>query len=197
MNELDPIPRPDLVDEATWEALTPGERVRALKSAEEGLPLPAHVYGDLRELPAWAFYGPETGLPEDWFNLQGFLLPRFRPGGGDRPRFLAWKREIRLRRRILADLEARSLRWRDAESWFLLVLVGIAVVIGSAAGRSRSWWLPQAITVAVSLALGLAAHLLLPLAVRAGVAWVLWRRTGRRTAQRLGGRVERTAPLRR
>lgn len=41
MNELDPIARPEAFDEESWEALTPGERVRVLRFAEDQVALPA------------------------------------------------------------------------------------------------------------------------------------------------------------
>lgn len=133
MNELDPIDRPEVFDEGAWEAMTPGERVRTLRYAEDQVALPAETYRALRRLPSWAFYGPEHGLPAECFNQLGFLLPRYRPGGGEHQAFEAWRRELRLRRRIVDGLWERwRERWRWWEPWLALcgaMLVAIAGVV--------------------------------------------------------------------
>lgn len=127
MNELDPIARPEIFDEPSWEALTPGQRVRLLREAEDRLALPLETYRALRELPSWAFYGPEHGLPPECFNELGFVLPRYRPGGSEHEAFQAWRRQLRLRGRIVERLWERwRERWRWWEPW--LALLGALMV---------------------------------------------------------------------
>ena len=131
MNELDPIARPEVFDADSWEALTPGERVRALRFAEDQVALPAETYRDLRRLPSWAFFGPEHGLPPECFNQLGFLLPRYRPGGAEREVFLAWQREHRLRRWIVDRLWERwRERWRRVEPWLALLGLTLVGIVG-------------------------------------------------------------------
>lgn len=188
INELDPIRRPAEVDEEVWEAMTAGERVRALKFAEDSIPLPARVYRELRELPSWAFYGPETGLPEDWFNRQGFLLPRFRPGGVARPLFLAVSRDIRLRRRVSLTLRERwGRRWRESGGWFglavaavLTIALAVYEVHFSPEGQDWPFGVAQLVAIVAGAAVSILLGLLLPYVERAAIAWILWRRTGRR-----------------
>jgi hypothetical protein len=110
MIELPPIvlDPPASVDRAGWERLSDGERLRWLKAHQYELHLTRNQFLELSRVPFWAAYGPEHGLPADLFNEQGFLLPKYRPGGGLYDDFRRWRRtyrlaswrQLRLRRRV-------------------------------------------------------------------------------------------------
>ncbi len=95
---LDPDWHPSEVSEGEWSELPEGVRVRALKRFQYELKLSQQQYRELAALPFWMSYGPENGLPEDWFNTAGYLLPKYRPGGGLYDRFRTWRHEFRRRR---------------------------------------------------------------------------------------------------
>jgi len=98
MIELPPIvlDPPPSVDPAEWERLSDGERLRWLKAHQFELHLSREQFLQLSGVPFWAAYGPEHGLPGDLFNEQGFLLPKYRPGGGLYDDFRRWRRVYRL-----------------------------------------------------------------------------------------------------
>lgn len=82
---------PEGVD-SSWDDMAPGERLRWLKEHQYELHLSRGEFLQLTRVPFWAMYGPEHGLPEEMFNQQGFLLPKYRPGGGRYPMFREWRR---------------------------------------------------------------------------------------------------------
>jgi hypothetical protein len=121
MKESDPVSRPSRIDEETWGAIPPGERIRFLRWGEESFFLDPDQYEELRSLPFWTFYGPEDGLPANWFNTRGFLLPRFRPGGPDYGIFRIWRRLYKLRRYVGSRLRNEINRcWQNHNEWFWL-----------------------------------------------------------------------------
>ena len=79
---LDPYWVPPEVSAEKWRQLAEGVRVRVLKRSQYFLKLTPQQYREIAALPYWMSYGPENGLQEDWFNPAGFLLPKYRPGGG-------------------------------------------------------------------------------------------------------------------
>lgn len=114
MIELPPIvlDPPASVDRAEWERLSDGERLRWLKAHQFELALTRNQFLQLSRVPFWAAYGPEHGLPADLFNEQGFLLPKYRPGGGLYDDFRRWRRTYRL-------ASWRQLRFRRRVERFL------------------------------------------------------------------------------
>jgi hypothetical protein len=125
MNESDPVPRPDGFPEDDWQELRPGERVRWLRASSDQTFLGAEVYRALSRLPFWVFYGPEHGLPPDFFNDRGFILPRYRPGGSDFEDFRRWRRV----HRVASFLHGRaSRRCRTVADRLLPVTAVVGVV---------------------------------------------------------------------
>ena len=73
-----PIRRPESFPEEVWNRLKPGERVRTLRVNSDLVFLGVEIYEALARLPFWAFYGPEDGLPAEYFNDRGFWRKRKR-----------------------------------------------------------------------------------------------------------------------
>lgn len=86
---------PGEIAQQVWEELPPGARLRLLRKADLYWRLSGQEYERLRRVPYWAFYGPEDGAPLDWFNPRGYLLPKYRPGGGKFEEFRQWRRRAR------------------------------------------------------------------------------------------------------
>ena len=129
MNENDPISRPSRIEPEIWYSIPPGSRIRLLRRIEDTFPLDPEQYFELRRLPYWTCYEPEDGLPAEWFNRRGFLLPMYRPGGSRHELFRRWRRQYRVRRYIHRAVVA-GLRawWRMYREWVwgaLIVLYGV------------------------------------------------------------------------
>jgi len=73
---------PPGVDPEDWDSLSKGDRLRVLKKAHYLFALDEEDRLAIRQVPSWASFGAEDGVPADWFNPDGFLLPKYRPGGG-------------------------------------------------------------------------------------------------------------------
>jgi hypothetical protein len=132
MSIHDPDWVPSGADPEDWLAIPHGARLRMLHAGLLDLHLSRDEMLEAAALPLWMCYGPENGLPEDWFNPSGFLLPKYRPGGGSYDQFREWRRDFR-RRRWLAHLRNRGLwiryrKLRGLDSILLLVLFAIAVL---------------------------------------------------------------------
>lgn len=189
MIETELLERPEGIDSALWDASSPGERVRMLRRAEERMPLPVKVYAELHRLPEWVFYGPELGVPDDWFGDDGFLLPRFRPGGPDHESFDLWRREYRRRRWIAFLLRQRWKRfWVDNWFWAQPAVWGSGFLIAAAAferltrGYGEGEKLAWVIGLTVAAAMVFRVILFLSALVRLEPRLVMW--SAARLAQR-------------
>jgi hypothetical protein len=78
----------------SWAAIPLPERLRLLAHGHYLIELPPEDREILRSVPSWMAVGPELGYPEEWFNPQGWLLPKYRPGGGSHREYL-WARHSR------------------------------------------------------------------------------------------------------
>jgi hypothetical protein len=87
--------RPVDVPVDLWDSIPEGFRLRWLKRSQFAHALSFDQYYALARLPYWMFYGPEHGAPADWYNDQGYLLPKYRPGGGRHDEFRRWRHEYR------------------------------------------------------------------------------------------------------
>lgn len=134
--------KPKDVDEADWEAYPPGARLRVVRDHQYELELTARQYEALARLPYWMLYGPEHGAPREWFNPEGYLLPKYRPGGPRFPELLDRRRRYRGRRLLLHLLREGRVRHGERykteyELGSLIVLmaeyVGIFLLV-------RAWW---------------------------------------------------------
>lgn len=95
-----------------WSRLNDGERVRWLKAHQYELHLSRDQFLQLGRVPFWAVYGPEHGLPPELFNDRGYLLPKYRPGGGLHAEFQQWRRAYR------HVTWHRLLLWRRVQRFF-------------------------------------------------------------------------------
>jgi len=166
---------PEGWDPEQWAALTDGARLRWVKEHQLELSLSREEYVALARLPFWASYGPEHGLPESLFNTRGFLLPRYRPGGGLYERFRIWRRWYRhiswRERAIRRRLERFNYLHGGvalACSWFVIFVAaeGAAPVIGR-----RFPGVPEKVLTFGVATLGLVGVLLL---VRTGLGLFSW-----------------------
>jgi hypothetical protein len=120
-----------------WLAINRGMRLRLLRYGAVDLHLKPPEFLEVAALPLWMCYGPENGLPEEWFNPDGFLLPKYRPGGGCHDDFRVWRRKFR-RRRLLEHLRQRRLRaWYQKAKGFEPFLYFGALLFGAAYVQPR------------------------------------------------------------
>ena len=128
----DPDWVPNGIDGDAWRAIPGGARLRLLHYGALDLHLSRPEMLEAAALPLWMCYGPENGLPEDWFNSESFLLPKYRPGGGSHELFRAWRREFRRRRWVEFHRQRRLRSWyrrvRGLGTLLYLGCVGLAVI---------------------------------------------------------------------
>lgn len=105
--------KPRDVTEDEWISIPPGVRVRRVRNHQYELDLSPEQYETLYRLPYWMLYGPEHGLPAGWFNPDGFLLPKYRPGGGRFGDFRKWRRWYRSHRWLHYKIEERFRMLRE------------------------------------------------------------------------------------
>jgi hypothetical protein len=174
---------PAQVPTEVWSALNDGERLRWLKAHRHDLGLTREQYIELANVPYWASYGPEHGLPPDLFNDRGFLLPKYRPGGGLHHQFRRWRQWYR-RVIWLHVMLQRRVETFYRRSGFLIVvpLFASAFLIGNLLGNSLSNRWPQVpetlLRWAVVGLLWLVAIVLIRLAMRS-VSWCISRRVAK------------------
>ena len=114
-----------------WSRLNDGERVRWLKAHQYELHLSRDQFLQLSRVPFWAMFGPEHGLPAELFNDRGFLLPKYRPGGGLYGEFQKWRRAYRLASWRQLRLHRRLQRfWRGRGAFVGVIWLMIGVVLG-------------------------------------------------------------------
>lgn len=189
--------KPKDVDEADWEAFPPGARLRVVRDHQYELELTARQYEALARLPYWMLYGPEHGAPRDWFNLEGYLLPKYRPGGPRFAQFRAWRRTYRGRRLLLHRRRERGAlrreRKKNLDAFLDLGVLAAALVLGNLVTRA---WLDvhpplwrDVLAVGIALALYWGGGLLLG----AGRSFVARRIVGRLWAERVRRMESRTA----
>lgn len=122
---------PPGVDSAAWADLTDGQRLRWLKAHQFELHLSREQFLQLSQLPFWAMYGQEHGLPAELFNEQGFLLPKYRPGGARFDEFQRWRRCHRLASWRQLRFDRRLQRFLHGPGAFLgLLWVAVGVFGG-------------------------------------------------------------------
>jgi hypothetical protein len=124
LSDIDLKPRD--ITEGEWTSCPPGVRVRLVRNRQYELDLTPEQYQALYRLPYWMLYGPEHGLPKDWFNPDGFLLPKYRPGGGRFDDFRKWRRWHRSHRwlhyRIEEKLRLLRQRYEGKVYWTFAIL---------------------------------------------------------------------------
>ena len=91
----------------TWDEAVFGDRLRWLMEAGYLVPMSDEDRDLISTLPGWLLYGPQHGLPVDWFGPTGVLLPRYRPGGGRHRDFQRLRRRFRVISRVLESFEER------------------------------------------------------------------------------------------
>lgn len=117
------------IDPFEWDQLSVGQKLRFLRRSHHVLALPRESREKLKLVPSWVLFGPEDGLPAEWFNADGFLLPKFRKGGGSRDNFRRWYREYR-RESAMARLAAEVCQ--PIFTRFHAVLTAISAFLGIA-----------------------------------------------------------------
>jgi hypothetical protein len=133
MIELPPIvdAPPPSVDPEQWARLNQGQRLRWLKAHQYELHLSRDQFLQLARVPFWATFGPEHGLPADLFNDRGFLLPKYRPGGGLHGEFQRWRRSYRLASWGHLRLHRRLERfWRGPGAFAGILWIMVGAVLG-------------------------------------------------------------------
>lgn len=122
---------PPSVDPEDWARLNQGQRLRWLRAHQYELHLSREQFLQLSRVPFWAMYGPEHGLPAELFNEQGFLLPKYRPGGGLYPEFHRWRRAYRLAswRQLLLNRRLHRF-WRGPGAFIGVVWFMIGYILG-------------------------------------------------------------------
>jgi len=122
---------PTLVDPEEWSHLNDGQRLRWLKAHQYELHLSRDQFLQLSRVPFWAMFGPEHGLPAELFNDRGFLLPKYRPGGGLHGGFQRWRRAYRLASWRQLRLYRRFQRfWRGRGAFVGVVWLMIGFILG-------------------------------------------------------------------
>jgi hypothetical protein len=128
---------PPSVDPEQWARLNQGQRLRWLKAHQYELHLSREQFLQLSRVPFWAMLGPEHGLPAELFNDRGFLLPKYRPGGGLHVEFQRWRRAYRLASWRQLRLHRRLQRfWRGRGAFVGVAWLMIGAVLGKALAPS-------------------------------------------------------------
>jgi hypothetical protein len=128
---------PTSVDPEEWARLNQGQRLRWLKAHQYELHLSRDQFLQLSRVPFWAMYGPEHGLPNELFNDRGFLLPKYRPGGGLHDEFQRWRRAYRLASFRQLRIHRRLQRfWRGRGAFVGVIWLMAGVFLGKALARS-------------------------------------------------------------
>lgn len=128
--------RPHDVPIEQWDSIPEGYRLRWLKETQYHHALSAQQHAALRRLPFWMFYGPEHGAPEEWFNQQGYLLPKYRPGGGLEDDFKRWRHGYRRSTWRRRAIRARTERFFSRYGIVVYVL-WVALCLGLATVLAR------------------------------------------------------------
>jgi len=122
---------PPSVDPEQWARLNQGQRLRWLKAHQYELHLSREQFLQLSRVPFWAMLGPEHGLPAELFNDRGFLLPKYRPGGGLHVEFQRWRRAYRLASWRQLGLHRRLQRfWRGPGAFIGVVWFMFGFILG-------------------------------------------------------------------
>jgi hypothetical protein len=134
--------RPRNTPDAVWDSIPPGTRIRFVRKNQYRLDLTPEQYAPLYRLPYWSLYGPEHGAPTSWFNPDGYLLPKFQPGGGRFSEFQSWRRRFRSLRWLhyKSQERYRSLRERYKAAYAIIGIVGYLAIFGLIWHLERIWF---------------------------------------------------------